>query len=109
MAIAYDWIIQQLAVKPHQGDLSEVVVLVNWRLRATQGSFVADAYGQVALGPPSPASYTPYAELTEDMVVEWVQSELGEESVAAMDLSLAGQIERMENPPIITPALPWQV
>jgi hypothetical protein len=38
-----------------------------------------------------------------------VQSELGEESVAAMDASLAGQIERMENPPIITPPLPWQV
>ena len=109
MAIAYDWIIEQLAVKPQEGDLSEVVVLVNWRLRAKQDSFVADAYGQVALGPPSPASYTPYAELTEEMVVEWVQSELGEESVAAMDLSLAGQIERMENPPIITPPLPWPV
>ena len=109
MAITYDWIIEQLAVKPNEGDLSEVVVLVNWRLRATQGSFVADAYGQVSLGPPSPASYTPYAELTQEMVVEWVQSELGEESVEAMDASLAGQIERMENPPIITPPLPWQV
>ena len=109
MAITYDWIIDQLSVKPNEGDLSEVVVLVNWRLRATQGSFVADAYGQVSLGPPSPASYTPYAELTQEMVVEWVQSELGEESVAAMDASLAGQIERMENPPIITPPLPWQV
>lgn len=109
MAITYDWIIEQLAVKPQEGDLSKVVVLVNWRLRATQDSFAADAYGQVSLGPPSPASYTPYAELTEDMVVEWVQSELGAESVAAMDSSLAGQIERMENPPIITPPLPWQL
>ena len=109
MAITYDWIIEQLAVKPQEGDLTEVVVLVNWRLRATQGSFVADAYGQVSLGPPSPASYTPYAELTQEMVVEWVQSELGAESVSAMDSSLAGQIERMENPPIITPPMPWQV
>jgi len=107
MAIAYDWIFNPLTVKPAEGSLTDVVFLVDWRRTATDGTFSAQCYGQVSLGPPNPANYTPFSDLTKAQVTQWVQDTIGAQQITQMDQSLAGDIERQQNPPVIPMAPPW--
>ena len=108
MAITYDWIFNTLTVKPAEGSLTDVVVLVDWRRTATDGEYNASCYGQVNLGPPDPSAYTPFTDLTKDEVTEWVQVTIGPEQMAQFDEALAGDIGRQRNPPVVAMAPPWE-
>lgn len=108
MAITYNWIFNPLTVKPVEGSLTDVVVLVDWRRTATDGTYHAQCYGQVSLGPPNPAAYTPFADLTEAQVTQWVEETIGPDQMAQFDQSLTGDIERQQNPPVIPMAPPWE-
>lgn len=108
MAITYDWIFTSLIVKPIQESLVDVVVLVDWRRTATDGTYHAQCYGQVSLGPPNPAAYTPFADLTKAEVTQWVEATIGPEQMAQFDQSLAGDIERQRNPPVVAMTPPWE-
>lgn len=108
MAITYDWIFNPLIVKPMDESLTDVVVLVDWRRTATDGTYHAQCYGQITLGPPNPAAYTPFADLTKAQVTQWVEATIGPDQMAQFDQSLAGDIERQKNPPVIPMAPPWE-
>ena len=56
---------------------------------------------------PDKPDYVPYADLTEELVIGWVQDAMGEDGVVATEASVETQIENQINPPIITPPLPW--
>lgn len=43
--------------------------------------------------------YIPYDQLTNDIVIGWIQSQLGKEGVASIEQSLQGQINTILNPP----------
>jgi len=107
MAITYDWIFNPLIVKPMDESLTDVVVLVDWRRIATDGTYHAQCYGQVSLGPPNPSAYTPFGDLTKAEVTQWVEATIGPEQMARFDQSLAGDIDRQHNPPVIPMAPPW--
>lgn len=54
-------------------------------------------------------SFTPYADLTDAMVVGWIQSELGTDGVSNLEASVGGMIDSEITPPVSpenTP-LPW--
>jgi hypothetical protein len=53
------------------------------------------------------SSFTPYADLTEDQVINWVQNAMGAEQVAAYEANVAEQINDQIAPPVVTPPLPW--
>lgn len=108
MAINYDWMLNPLTVKPVEGSLADVVVLVDWRRTATDGTFVAQCSGQVNLGPPDPSAYTPFADLTQAQVTQWVQVTIGPEQMSQFDEALAGDIGRQRNPPVVAMSAPWQ-
>jgi len=48
----------------------------------------------------------PYADLTPEIIIGWVQYNLGADTVAAIQESLAIQIERQINPPPEPEVLP---
>jgi len=50
--------------------------------------------------------YIPYANLTNDIVIEWVHTAMGEEGVAAILADIDGQLNAASNPKIASP-LPW--
>jgi hypothetical protein len=54
-------------------------------------------------------NYVPYDQLTNDIVVGWIQAELGVDGIASIEACINGMIETIQNPPI-TPTnqpLPW--
>lgn len=109
MAITYSWTFNPLIVKPQEGSLTDVVILVNWTRAAADGEYSASCYGQISVGPVDPAHFTPYADLTKAQVQGWVVSALTQETVNSYDASLARQIADQQNPPVVPLPAPWIV
>ena len=70
------------------------VVTVHYTVNAVDGQLSASTYGTVGYTQED-KSYTPYADLTQAVVVGWVQESLGKDTVEA---SLTAQIEAEKNP-----------
>lgn len=107
MATEYTWSIAQLDCYPEHEGHSDVVFTAHWRLTGVDGEHTGSVYGTVGLTLDPDADFTPFAELTEAMVIGWVKDALGEEQVAAYEANVAQQIANAINPPVVRPALPW--
>lgn len=108
MPTTYTWSVIQMDAYPELDGNTDVVFTVHWTLTGTDGTHTAGVYGSVGVTVDPDAPFTPYADLTQEQVVGWVQSALGEEQVAAYEANVATQIANLANPPIVTPPLPWE-
>jgi hypothetical protein len=98
MATIYTWAIAQMDRNTDGG----FVTTVHYTVSAVDGEFTASTYGTVGYTQED-KSYTPFADLTKEQVVGWVQESLGQETV---EESLAAQIEALKNP-VSESGLPW--
>jgi len=99
------WNISQLNCYPEQDGLTDVVCTVHWQCTGVDGIYVASAYSTVGVTLDPTAPYTPYEDLTQEQVLEWVWASGVDKE--ATELSVAQQIETQKNPPIVTLPLPW--
>ena len=104
------WTIVQLDRHPHQDGLDDVVFTAHWRAEDSEEvgeeTYSGSSYGTVSFADPDPDSFTPYADITEEMAIGWTQDALGEEEVANIEASIAQQIEDAKNPPVES-GTPW--
>ena len=104
----YTWIINAMYVV--QSPEPNYVVNVIWTLSGTDGKYTADIQGntELAITPDQP-DFIPYADLTEEIVVGWVQETLGPTGIYNYEQNIVGQIDSMINPPISPEQapLPW--
>ena len=77
------------------------ITTVHYNVSAVDGEFTASTYGTV--GYTEEGAFTPYSQLTEALVVGWVQNSLGKDTV---EQSLAAQIDAQKNP-VQASGLPW--
>lgn len=102
--ITYTWTIAQLDCAAKEGDLTQVVKTVHWHLHATDGTNTVEMCNTLALQSPDPDAFTAYEALTEADVISWLEAEL---PMDQLRLNIAEQLERLTNPPIVAPKLPW--
>lgn len=102
--ITYTWTIAQLDCTAQEGDLTQVVKTIHWHLHATDGTNAVELCNTQALSSPDPGSFTAYEALTEADVIGWLEAEL---PIDQLRLNIAEQLERLANPPIVAPKLPW--
>ena len=107
MSITTTWIVEQMNCYPTYESETDVVFNVHWRVNATDGTYNATSYGTVGVAYEAGSTYTPYAELTQDQVVNWVQTAMGLERVVNVEAGLAKNIVDQSNPPVISLSLPW--
>lgn len=108
MAITTTWGVSQMNCYPELDGETDVVFQVHWTLTADDGEgHTNSVYGSVGvqLNPEEP--FTPYADLTEEQVIGWVQSALGAEQVAEYEAGVTSMVQAQINPPVVTPPLPW--
>jgi hypothetical protein len=79
------------------------VVTVHYNVSATDGTYSANTYGTVGYQEQPGETFIPYADLTEAIVVGWVQTSLGKDTVEA---SLQDQINAQINP-VQQSGTPW--
>ena len=83
------------------------VTTIHWTVSLTENDGLsASAYGALGLPPADPDAFTPYDSLSQEQVLEWLHSLMGQELVDAYAASLAQQIDEQRNPKQAT-GLPW--
>jgi hypothetical protein len=109
MSITFTWHVTQMEAYPEENDKTNVVFNVHWHLNGIVGEYRAYAYGaqNVTVDPNAP--FTPYENLTEEQVVGWVQSAMGEERVAELQSNIAEDIANQIDPPVVTLPIPWSM
>ena len=99
------WKIEQLQCLPVAEGQTNVVNAVHWRVNAVDGEYSATAYGSCGIPYQEGETFTPFADLTEEQVCEWVWANGVDK--AQLETNLNQQIATQKNPPVITPPLPW--
>ena len=87
----------------------DYVVNVLWTLTGDQDGTVASMSGNSLMSSEDTTNFIPYDQLTQDIVIGWVQESLGPDGVANCEANVQGQIDSILNPPVApqnTP-LPW--
>ena len=79
------------------------VSTVHWTCSDVDGDYSGSTYGSLGL---SGELVTPYADLTEEVVIEWVKAVMGEETVAATEAAVVAQIADAKEPAVAT-GMPW--
>lgn len=115
----FSWLISQLDSIPSLDGMDKVISVIHYRAQKTHSEtiydseteissekalFTADYYGCIMVDAPHEASFTPYDEVTKEMVEGWLEAGLDTEAIEA---NLDTQIENFLNPPIVNYGLPW--
>ena len=91
------------------------VIVAHWRASDSEVVGAGDdavthtgsSYGTCGFTPDSTADgYTAYADITEAQAIGWVKDSMGEEAVAAIEASIAAQIEESKAPAVVA-GTPW--
>lgn len=101
------WNVVQMDAYPEKDGKQDVVFTVHWNLTGVDGDYNGYVYGSVGVTLDPEAPYTPYENLTQDQVIGWVKSALGDEQVAEYEANVQAQIDQKKNPTVVTPPLPW--
>jgi len=103
MAISYEWDVNTVDVYPSDGDYTDVIYNVHWRLNATDtqvdaegNPYTASVYGTQVLDTSDLSDFIDFDSVTAAQVQGWVESAMGEEKVQSykdsLDADIAGQI-----------------
>lgn len=106
MSNTYTWAIENLEYSLFSEGQSNVVNKVHWRLLGTDGTYTGQVYGVQPMIYDLESSFIPYTNLTEDIVIGWVQNSLGAEQIYQLKLSINSQITTQANP-TTSNGLPW--
>lgn len=99
----YTWAIAQM--ERHTAD--GIVFTVHYTVSASDGTYSSSAYGSVGLEAPE-GNVIPYADLTPEIVIGWVQDKLGgTEKVDEIQAALQAQIDQQRTP-TTAQGMPWQ-
>jgi len=105
MATTFNWEISQLNCYPQAEGQTDVVFTVHWRLTGTDGTYSGTVYSTCGVTYEAGTPYTPYADLTQDIVLGWIWANGVDQ--ASAEAAVQTQIDNQINPPVISPALPW--
>ena len=102
MTTTYTWAIANL--ERHTAD--GIVFTVHWTVAANDGTYASSAYGSIGLEQPE-GDIIPYADLTPELVIGWVQDKLGgDEKVAEIEAALQAQLDE-QAAPTKAAGVPW--
>ena len=102
--MAFNWVINSLDSIPSIDGMDKVISTIHYRAQKAHEDFTADTYGALSVDAPHEASFTPYDEVTKQMVESWLEAGLDTETI---EVNLDAQIENFLNPPIVNYGLPW--
>jgi len=104
----YTWAVTALYTETI-ADEQYYVVIANYQVIGVDGVYTASLSNTARFSTESVSTFVPYADLTNDIVIGWIQEELGVDGVANLEACIQGQIDSQINPPV-TPQntqLPW--
>jgi hypothetical protein len=110
MSNTYTWTATNLIGYPQYEGETDVITTVFYNVVADDGQGHTASLQSIQQTPLDPAApFIPYPDLTNDIVIGWVQNALGANGVTSIYANLDAQIEAQINPPQSPESfpLPW--
>jgi hypothetical protein len=83
-----------------------IVFAAHYTLDAADGVHTAGAYGSIGLeAPAKDDTIIPYADLTPELVLGWVQEQMGAESIGKVEAALQTRLDEQATK---ASGVPWQ-
>jgi len=104
----YTWNVTALYTETIAGE-QNYVVIANYEVVGVDGEYTASLSNIARFSTENVDNFTPYEDLTNEIVIGWIQAELGTDGVDNLYACIQGQIDSQINPPVVpqnTP-LPW--
>lgn len=104
----YNWAVTALYTETVATE-QDYVVIANYTVVGVDGEYTASLSNIARFNTASVSPFIPYDQLTEDIVIGWIQADLGVDGVSNLEACIQGQIDSQINPPVVpvnTP-LPW--
>ena len=107
MANTYTWTATNLIGYPQYEGQTDVITTVFYTVVADDGAGHTANISSIQQTPLDPlVPFIPYPDLTNDIVIGWVQYNIGPDMIASIQGSLAIQVERQIDPPPQPEVLP---
>ena len=107
--ITYEWNCKTVDCYVETQGKSDVVYNVHWIVNGSSEAldpegnpYVSTSIGTQALNIDDITDFIPFNQVTNEEVVEWTKSAMGEEKVAAIEANIASAIELLINPVTVT-------
>jgi len=120
MAVTHTWSVDPNLNTRTQDGLSEVVFSVVWRLSSEEtvdgATYSISSANQISLNTDNldPATFTAFADLTEDQVVGWAKATIDANAAEGEGVTCAEweaghnrNIAKQQNPPTAVETAPW--
>ena len=120
MAVTHTWSVNDQLQTRTQDGLSEVVFSVVWRLSSEETvdgtTYSISSANQISLNTDNldPATFTAFADLTEDQVVGWAKATIDANAAEGEGVTCAEweaghnrNIAKQQNPPTAVETAPW--
>lgn len=104
----YTWAVTALYTETIAGE-QNYVVIANYSVVGVDGTYSASLSNIARFSTASMSPFIPYDDLTEAVVIGWIQTDLGVDGVNNLEACIQGQIDSQITPPVVpvnTP-LPW--
>jgi hypothetical protein len=109
MSISYEWVIKKLDCFSLLDGKQNVVFSISWELHGTNERNVSSfVYSNQEIAYEQNASFVNFNNLTRKQVEDWLLAVIDEIHVNAYKQIVAEKIDAIENPKVISPALPWE-
>lgn len=82
-------------VYPMEGTLEKVVKYIKWIRNAEEDEYKASNSATFICGDPDPNNYTPYDQITEEQVIQWLEAGLNMQTI---DGALENMINEQKAP-----------
>ena len=104
----YTWEVTALYTETIDGQ-QNYVVISNYGVLGVEGTYSASVSNIARFNTESVTPFVPYENLTNDIVIGWIQNDLGVDGVSNIEACIQGQIDSQINPPVTPQSqpLPW--
>ena len=104
----YTWAVTALYTQTIAGE-ENYVVIANYEVVGVDDTYSASLSNIARFSTESVTPFVPYEDLTNEIVITWIQDELGVDGVNNLQACIQGQIDSQINPPVtpVNTPLPW--
>ena len=104
----YTWAVTALYTETIAGE-QDYVVIAGYEVVGVDDTYSASLSNIARFSTESVTPFVPYADLTEAIVIGWIQNDLGVDGVSNLEACIQGQIDSQINPPVtpVNTPLPW--
>ena len=105
--IDYTWKINSLDCHTNLDGKTNVVYTIHWSLIGEEDTNTASVYSSASVEVPEGSAFVEYDDLTQDIVVEWLENSIGSETITAHKENIANQIDLQKAPVTVNLAPSW--